>query len=628
MPWFRPRLANEVEGPPTLSTVRRLAAEILRPGHFFLGPDLDLCWEAGVREELSWEIFQGRLLDPAHTRTKVTFESWNLFTLAGGVKSPEPFLSVKLEEVAGKVHVVRAMECYVWEGYQAEAKVFLSREKRKWVRELVRTLSLAERGDAAEFRDELACCVFEAVVGRRLPLTSLEAPLPAFSFGQLAYCYRKSAPETPCRCLSAWVDSALSLEMMPAERARVLETILRASPNQDIAALVQHFAHGNQSELIPLFKTMFGQISLSPYTDFVARMIASLGLLEQTAYLQAGEVVDFCGYLIGLICRHLTAYDLATFHHRGANYPDALLLDTVWKEHILRAENAPQLFLDQPGEEEGNRKRLRRRAVRQGFLLRGSLEGLPVPNLPTSPGENSRVYPTGHPHLPESQLLNSASRTRALFSGDAFPASRFGPNALAVFRQSAEDLVHEIERQELGAALFLDRPFGVGKAPAEPDATLLLSSVAYSRSVAEKRLLELASALGLRPEKVEKWRRLLAMAGPGLDTIGPPVKPATLSLTDARLASADFQFLYTTEGSVRALLAQLQFAPVTGGRNMLGLFREKILVARDPASMGVHLYSVAHQWQPIVRLEVNPRGGFTTRAGQEWPRDGFAVKIL
>ena len=40
----------------------------------------------------------------------------------------------------------------------------------------------------------------QAVVGTsRLPLTSVEAPLPAFTFGQLAYFYRSDAGTEPIR---------------------------------------------------------------------------------------------------------------------------------------------------------------------------------------------------------------------------------------------------------------------------------------------------------------------------------------------------------------------------------------------------------------------------------------------
>ena len=56
--------------------------------------------------------------------------------------------------------------------------------------------------------------------------------------------------------------------------------------------------------------------------------------------------MDFLGWLLRQIGRHLTAYDLVTFHHRGANYPDALVLDAVLKAYLARIEREPELFLD------------------------------------------------------------------------------------------------------------------------------------------------------------------------------------------------------------------------------------------------------------------------------------------
>src|SRR5262249_41403598 len=148
-------------------------------------------WDHGTAEDVSWEVFRGRLLDPAHTRERRTFEAWNIYLLANGARSPEPLLSVKLDAAGGgRGHVVRAIHCYAWEGYDAGDNVILSRETKKWVRELVGTIHLADFTSADEVLDEIICLLFQAVVGTsRLPLTSVEAPLPAFTLGELAYGY-------------------------------------------------------------------------------------------------------------------------------------------------------------------------------------------------------------------------------------------------------------------------------------------------------------------------------------------------------------------------------------------------------------------------------------------------------
>src|SRR5207248_309459 len=128
-----------------------------------------------------------------------TFESWNLYQMTDTGRSAEPVLSLKLDAEAGEVHVVRSIDSYAWEGYDAGGNVYLSREVRKWVRELVGTVKLHEFGTINELRDELVCQLFHAVVGTsRLPLASVETPLPQFSFGELFYCYRPYAGSDGC----------------------------------------------------------------------------------------------------------------------------------------------------------------------------------------------------------------------------------------------------------------------------------------------------------------------------------------------------------------------------------------------------------------------------------------------
>ena len=194
MPRFRPVDARLAGVPITLDAVRRLAAEVIAPAHFFVAPDLDLEWTHLDREETSWEIFRGRLLDPAHTRERAAFEAWSVYEKTPEGRSAEPVLSLKLDAAGGVLYVVRGLECYVWEGYDSGGGVILSRERRKWVRELVVVLRLDQLADLDELRDEMICGLYHAVVGAsRLPLTSVEAPLPAFSFGRLFYWLREEA---------------------------------------------------------------------------------------------------------------------------------------------------------------------------------------------------------------------------------------------------------------------------------------------------------------------------------------------------------------------------------------------------------------------------------------------------
>ena len=72
---FRPRNHDTPTERITQDGVRQLIREVLSPAHFYLGPDWQLERQQLPAEEISWEIFQGRLLDPAHTRERRTFEA-------------------------------------------------------------------------------------------------------------------------------------------------------------------------------------------------------------------------------------------------------------------------------------------------------------------------------------------------------------------------------------------------------------------------------------------------------------------------------------------------------------------------------------------------------------------------
>jgi hypothetical protein len=605
-------------------------AEVFAPAHFFLAPDLAADWEYLAAEEGVWEVFQGRLLDPAHSRRRRTFEAWNLYALADGIRAGQPLLALKLDLAAGEVHVVRGLECYVWEGYDAGGNVILSRETRKWVRELIGTVGLESFGDLEELRDELIGLLFHAVVGRRLPLSSVEAPLPGFSFGRLFYCYRAAAGagDGPLRSAAEVVRHMLTADLSRAEQAQVLETLLRATPADDLPAAGALFAARwsglgrTGDDLLALLRTVFNEVSLSPWTDFAERILQFLNMLESSGAISDAQAADFLGHLLRLSGRHLTAYDLVTFHHRGANYPDALLLDAVFKDNLARVERRPELFLSASSDAVPvqRRKRLRRRALRQGWLLRRHYEGHKVPDLPTSPGENSRVLSATHPRVPEEQLLNPDRRRRRLYDGDPLPPHA-GPSARAALAESYRDLLDPEEYQELGLGLFLDRPFGGGKAPAEPDATPLLASLAFSASIARKRLdaleadllaLDVCGPALVRPPEV-------AVRGLELDAIGAAVKPATVSLADARLAALDFVFVRTQPGSVRALLEQFDLGPAAdflrGGR--------LVLLARAPDGPQVIAYDEA--LRPRFKLEALTADGYVTRAGQERPAGGLRV---
>src|SRR5262245_27371727 len=121
--------------PVSADAVRRLADELTRPGRFVVGGGVVLDRRHAAAETLRWEVFQGRLLAPEHTRREETFESWNVHLVSPEGVSPAPLLSLKLG--AGRLQVVRGVDSYVHEGYDSGGGVYLSREARRWVLELV-----------------------------------------------------------------------------------------------------------------------------------------------------------------------------------------------------------------------------------------------------------------------------------------------------------------------------------------------------------------------------------------------------------------------------------------------------------------------------------------------------------
>src|SRR5262249_2060898 len=170
-------------------------------------------------------------------------------------------------------------------------------------------------------------------------------------------------------------------------------------------------------------RTLFNEVALSPYTEFVGRFLDFWRMLVEGEYLSLAEHADFLSYLLRQNARHLTAYDLITFHHRGANYPDALLLHAVLQENIRLIDAHPELFCnatDTDGRRQWQRRR-RRRGLRQGWVMWHLSQGLPIPDMPTSPGENVRILPPPFIRVPDEQILTPSKRTKRLFAGQCLP---------------------------------------------------------------------------------------------------------------------------------------------------------------------------------------------------------------
>lgn len=619
----------------SLDAARQTVAQVCRPAHFF-AQGMSLCWKAET-EEIAWELFRGRLLDAAMTRQRRRFQSWNVFQITDDGCSPEPVLSVKLDAEAGELHVVRALPCHAWEAYDAGGNVIQSRETIKWVRELVGTIALADLGTMGELRDELAGLLFQATVGTsRLPLTSIESPLPEFTFGRLGYVFRSDmeAMGGDACGMQSWPDlleRGLNADLCAREQVKLLELLIRAVPPPDLASAALRFTQRWQSlgrpvrDIAALWREMFNEVSLSPYTDFTEKSLALLGILVEQKALTVPEQIDCLSGLLRQLGRHLTAYDLVTFHHRGANYPDALLLDAVLKAYVDLSERHPPLFLGAEDAREQRRQRLRRRALRQACLLRFLYAGHPVPDAPTSDGENSRVLPAPYVRVPPEQILHPAKRSRRLYAAD--PLARRVPDTTRMaLQQALDDLEQPHELAELGTAVFVDRPLGIGKPAGAPDQTPLLAHQAFSRTIAARRLRDLerlASELGLRFDLARNEERLTALPSPGLalSELWTPER-STVSLADARRVADDFMLVRTADSSVQAILNSFSFAEVGPrlGLDFLGTARLWLL----PVGEGrLAVFDAAYR----KRLEVEPDrlGGLRIRGGVELPAGGLRL---
>ncbi len=649
MPRFRERSRRGTSGgcePPegslSLEQVRQIVADAVLPPHFFLDKTLNLEWEHVAAEESPWEIVQGRLLDKAYATERRSFEAWNIFLVDGAGRSAEPLLSLKLDAGAGQLHVTRAIHCYAWEGYDAGDHTFLSREVAKWARELVGTIHLARLTSLDDLHDEIICQLFHAVVGAsRLPLTSVEAPLPAFSLGQLAYFYRPNpaAAEAASGPLGSWrdlVQQVLNDQLAPVEQAKLLETLLNVTPWEELRELADLFMARWRTlpiasqDLLDLLRTLFNEAALSPYTDLVDKTLVFLRLLGERQYLTSADIADFLGHLLGQLSRHLTAYDLVTFHHRGANYPDALLLDAALKSYLALAEFQPALWGESASDTEHERreKRLRRRALRQAWLIRRRYEGHLVPDAPTSPGENARILPPPPRtpgRVPEEQIYSPHRRTRRLYAGD--PLDRhLRDRTREILRQSIQDLHHPEELRELGMAIFLDRPLGAGKRPLEPDQTLLLSYLAFSRSIARQRLQFLAENLGLIPDRAEydAYRHTLdsdlEVNGIFMDVVAGTSRPGGVSLTDARKAADDFIFLRNTSRAISDFFDQYPIGPLLHRFSLEELnWSAAVLILRSGSTNQAELTIYDHQLRKRVELDFDPGLGYACRGGIEYP---------
>ena len=375
---------------------------------------------------------------------------------------------------------------------------------------------------------ELRLALQRAVWGTRLPLTAAESPHPLFSSGQLVY----GLSEAP---LSRQLEA----------RFRILNT----TPAEELQAWQEQGQE--KTALAGVIRAVFEDLSLTPWSDLPWRLLDLLALA-----LPPEQLSDWYARLLLLLTRHLTAYDLHLFHHGGLNYPDALLIEELIRRLVcLQGWQTP----------------LQRRALRQGWLVGQEYMLHLVPDVPTAPGERNRVYAGERP---------SMQRVRVLF-----------PEPLPVPQHVLQQSLRE-NLEELGTALYLDRPLGVGKRGIEPDATPLVASHLYSASLAR-----------------ERWQRLtsepapdLSLPGIALQQLAAPTRAACLSLSDALRCRDDWVIRRTLLGSLHRL--RLSTLGTSGH-----------VFARTPAGWTLwdESYHLLHTWPVPEHCD------YVWHGGVEWP---------
>jgi hypothetical protein len=331
--------------------------------------------------------------------------------------------------------------------------------------------------------------------------------------------------------------------------------------------------------------------------------------------------------LLRQLCRHLAAYDLVTFHHRGANYPDALLLDAVLKRFVT-------LIAAPSGDFDGAaaQARLRRRAFRQACLMRRHYEGHLVPDLPTSPGENARVMPASHPRVSEAQLTQAHRRHRELYADDPLPGL-LTEHARLILAESVRDLEYGDERVEMGLGLFIDRPLGHAKEIGAPDLTPLLAHEAFSPSLARRRWQELKRLCA----------ELAIPCDPALDALfesgswptGLPhaelaeCQRPTAALYDVRKVADDFVMLRTKPIGLLQMLSHFELIQVLRERYRMEFLDEehgvRLCVQAFNEAKQPRLFLVDEQLRRRVEILVDASQGYRTRAGVELPKAGLRV---
>ncbi len=181
-------------------------------------------------------------------------------------------------------------------------------------------------------------------------------------------------------------------------------------------------------------------------------------------------------------------------------------------------------------------------------------------------------------------------------------------------------------------AIFLDRPLSRGKAPGEPDRTLLFSYEAFSRSIAQKRLAYLHDTLGLvEGEFLSTLQEGVSSLPSPAGIVVPPgprqERPGSISLADTAKVAEDFLLLKTTGQTVQRFLEQFELREL-GDRWNSDPAQHPWLIVADPGKrteVGLVLTVYDAALRPLADLLVDLTQGYQLRRGHEYPRAGIRV---
>ena len=166
----------------------RVLEIVLAPANFFAGKGRTLRTSHVPNEQCVWKIFQGHLLAASHTRETRIFQAWSVYVDGPNEVADTPLISLRWDAAAAWLYVVRNILSHCWETYESRPNVIESRPVKRWLAELVASIPLHEEISDDCLTRLLQDAVTKAVEGvSRLPITSLESPLPAFTFGEMAY---------------------------------------------------------------------------------------------------------------------------------------------------------------------------------------------------------------------------------------------------------------------------------------------------------------------------------------------------------------------------------------------------------------------------------------------------------